>query len=141
MSKTFALGVSMIYFGAFIRQRCYTALGKLFTYEMSIRSDHYLVTTGPYAFVRHPGYTGVLLTVTGVAVWHTCPGSWTRECGVMSTNIGRVAATVYLILVSLITSGLLLRMSKEDEALKRNFQKDWEKWSEEVPYRLIPGLF
>lgn len=36
---------------------------------MSIRNDHKLVTNGPYAWVRHPGYTGVLLTLVGQAIW------------------------------------------------------------------------
>ncbi len=30
--------------------------------------DHELITTGPYAFVRHPTYTGVLLLSLGTAL-------------------------------------------------------------------------
>jgi len=37
---------------------------------MSIRNNHKLVTSGPYAIVRHPGYTGVMLVVIGMLLVH-----------------------------------------------------------------------
>lgn len=58
-----------------------------------------------------------------------------------STKTGKGAAGIYLVLVSLITSGLLARMSKEDEALKKTFGSSWTEWAAKVPYKLIPGLF
>jgi protein-S-isoprenylcysteine O-methyltransferase Ste14 len=35
---------------------------------MSLREGHELVTSGPYAFVRHPIYTGLMLAVVGSAL-------------------------------------------------------------------------
>lgn len=35
---------------------------------MSVREGSELVTTGPYAFVRHPIYTGILFAVLGTAI-------------------------------------------------------------------------
>ena len=32
---------------------------------MSIKKDHQLITNGPYALVRHPIYTGLLLALVG----------------------------------------------------------------------------
>ena len=37
--------------------------------------------------------------------------------------------------------GLLLRMSKEDEALQKVFGDEWDEWARSVPYSLIPGIF
>ena len=35
---------------------------------MSLRQGHELVTSGPYALVRHPIYTGIMLAMIGAAV-------------------------------------------------------------------------
>jgi len=69
----FLFGVSLTYIGSYIRWSCFQALGKMFTFEMSIRKDHQLVKTGPYSIVRHPAYTGVLLTQAGIICWHASP--------------------------------------------------------------------
>ncbi|KAH7884185.1 hypothetical protein F5I97DRAFT_1669120 [Phlebopus sp. FC_14] len=42
-----------------------------------------LITSGPYAVVRHPSYTGFILCVLGVLVVHGSPGSWLRTSGVL----------------------------------------------------------
>lgn len=73
LTPLFLLGTSMTAFGGFIRWRCYRELGKLFTFEMSIRKNHKLVMSGPYAVVRHPGYTGILFTIVGIVCWHASP--------------------------------------------------------------------
>ena len=70
ISLTFVVCGLMAAVGGFIRWCCYRALGRMFTFEMSIRQDHRLVTNGPYAYARHPGYTAILLTVTGIAGMH-----------------------------------------------------------------------
>ncbi|RDB16674.1 Delta(14)-sterol reductase [Hypsizygus marmoreus] len=140
-SPMFILGTFLAGFGGFIRYQCYRELGRLFTFEMSIRKDHRLVTSGPYSMVRHPGYAGVVLTVVGIICWHACSGSWARECGLFSTKIGQAAAVIYLVLVSLIVTGLMARMEKEDEALWETFGDEWTDWARRVPYKLVPGLY
>ncbi|KAF7361962.1 Protein-S-isoprenylcysteine O-methyltransferase [Mycena venus] len=119
--------------------RCYCELGNLFTFEVSIPTK--LIQTGPYHAVRHPGYLGVLLTVAGVFCWIACPGSWLRECGALETAVGLSIVIICTVLVILITAGLLLRISTEDETLEQRFGEDWVQWSVEVPYKLIPGIF
>jgi len=60
----------MVTLGGLIRLECYRQLGTMFTFEMSIRKDHMLVTSGPYGIVRHPGYTGILLVISGMLLLH-----------------------------------------------------------------------
>jgi protein-S-isoprenylcysteine O-methyltransferase Ste14 len=43
-------------------------LGRNWGMPMSLRQDHELVTSGPYAYVRHPIYTGIMLAMIGSAV-------------------------------------------------------------------------
>ncbi|MGO8671672.1 MAG: methyltransferase family protein [Capsulimonadaceae bacterium] len=43
-------------------------LGRNWGIPMSVRQEHELVTSGPYAYVRHPIYTGILLAMFGSAL-------------------------------------------------------------------------
>ncbi len=49
-------------------------LGRNWGMPMSLREGHELVTTGPYAYVRHPIYTGILLAMLGSAL--AVPFAW-----------------------------------------------------------------
>src|SRR5690242_12008980 len=43
-------------------------LGRLWSSSITRKADHHVVDTGPYALVRHPIYTGVILAETATAV-------------------------------------------------------------------------
>ncbi|MDE2049880.1 MAG: isoprenylcysteine carboxylmethyltransferase family protein [Gammaproteobacteria bacterium] len=43
-------------------------IGRNWGMPMSLRQDHELVTSGPYAYVRHPIYTGIMLAMIGSAL-------------------------------------------------------------------------
>ena len=43
-------------------------LGRNWGMPMSLKEGHELVTTGPYRYVRHPIYTGLLLAILGSAL-------------------------------------------------------------------------
>ena len=44
------------------------SIGRNWSATVTVKEDHELVRTGPYRFVRHPIYTGLLLGFTGTAV-------------------------------------------------------------------------
>jgi len=67
-------------------------------------------------------------------------GSYARECGLLNSYAVRGAVLVHTALVTSIVSGLLLRMPKEDDALKKTFGAQWDEWARRVPYKLIPGI-
>jgi len=75
------IGAFMVTVGGLIRLECYRRLGRMFTFEMSIRKEHILVTSGPYGVVRHPGYTGALLAIGGMLLLHASEVSF-----VLTTN-------------------------------------------------------
>ncbi len=43
-------------------------LGRNWSGSVTIKEDHELITAGPYAIVRHPIYTGLLLAFAGTAI-------------------------------------------------------------------------
>jgi protein-S-isoprenylcysteine O-methyltransferase Ste14 len=43
-------------------------LGRNWSGRISVKEDHELIQTGPYALVRHPIYTGLLLALVGTAL-------------------------------------------------------------------------
>ena len=45
-----------------------THIGTNWSGTVTLKQDHELVTTGPYAIVRHPIYTGLLLALAGSAM-------------------------------------------------------------------------
>ncbi|HEY0704192.1 MAG TPA: isoprenylcysteine carboxylmethyltransferase family protein [Candidatus Acidoferrales bacterium] len=43
-------------------------IGRNWSAEVQIKQDHQLIRTGPYAHIRHPIYTGILMAVAGSAL-------------------------------------------------------------------------
>ena len=60
------VGLCLVGFGFAVWARVH--LGRNWGMPMSLREGHELVTSGPYAFVRHPIYTGLMLAVVGSAL-------------------------------------------------------------------------
>lgn len=116
-------------------------MGRQFTFELSIREGHQLVTSGPYGVVRHPGYTGILIAFIGMACLHGPRGSWLRESGVLNTEIGRLVVGSVTTMTYAAMGSLRWRMRKEDGALKEEFGEAWERWASRVPYAVIPGVY
>jgi protein-S-isoprenylcysteine O-methyltransferase len=54
--------------GIFLRWWSISVLGRFFTVDVAIHADHELVTSGPYARVRHPSYTGTLLALVAIGL-------------------------------------------------------------------------
>ena len=60
----FALGLASLGFWSWTQ----IALGKEWSPQLQLRKEHHLVTTGPYARLRHPLYTGMLGYGTSLAL-------------------------------------------------------------------------
>ena len=127
--------------GGLLRTQCYRELGRLFTFELSIRDNHRLVTTGPYSLVRHPAYLGALLLFTGNAALLVSKGSWFIESGLWDTVWGRGVACSALGSFLSIALGVFFRVDREDRMMRKEFGEEWEKWAKKTPYRLIPFLY
>jgi protein-S-isoprenylcysteine O-methyltransferase Ste14 len=98
-------------------------VNRFFSSVVRIQTDrgHFVVTTGPYAVIRHPGYlAGILVIVaSGIAL-----GSW--------------LAAALLIVTSL--PFLLYRAITEDRVLLAQLP-GYREYAARVHWRLIPGLW
>ncbi|KAF8902567.1 hypothetical protein CPB84DRAFT_1846220 [Gymnopilus junonius] len=142
LSTMSAIGGAMIVAGTLIRLTTYRYLGKFFKFEASIQKDHQLVTGGPYAFVRHPSYTGLILTHSGWVLWHIGDGSWVRESGIWSSFAGKsVVLGFFFGIICGMLYLVLMRMGNEDEALRKQFGQKWDEWAKNVPYLLFPKIY
>jgi len=141
ITPIFVSGFFLCLCGTYVRWSSYRALGRLYTYEASIRDRHQLITWGPYGFVRHPGYIGLIGTCTGTMLCLFCRGSWLTECGWLELLAGKIFAGIAIALHISVIYKLLARMSTEDMMMQKEFGAKWDEWVKTVPYKLVPGVF
>ncbi|KAF8074177.1 hypothetical protein FPV67DRAFT_791555 [Lyophyllum atratum] len=140
ITPLFVLGNVLGICGTALRLQSFRTLGCLFTFELCILKNHRLVIDGPYAIIRHPSYTGLILTIVGYYCNHAS-GSWLKECGLLETIPGRLMLCVWSTIAAAVVASLLLRVPREDQILRMKFGEEWEMWAERVPYRLVPGIY
>ena len=64
-AAVFWTGIALMVAGVAFRWYAIRALGRYFTREVATRAGQTVVEHGPYRLVRHPSYSGVLITVLG----------------------------------------------------------------------------
>ena len=142
LTPIYLLGWFLIMFSAVLRLSSYRTLGRYFTFELGIQKGHKLVTTGPYAYVRHPSYIGLPCASLGHALCHLTPGSWVWECTELTEGtLGMVLGLLWVVVSAASLSAFLVRIKKEDEMLRKEFGKEWEEWAKRVRWKVIPWLF
>jgi protein-S-isoprenylcysteine O-methyltransferase Ste14 len=87
---------------------------------IELAPDHQVISTGPYARVRHPMYAGSLFMLAGIPI---ALGSWW----------GLVALVAIL-------PALIWRLLDEERLLARNLP-DYAEYQHKVRYRLIPRIW
>ena len=95
-------------------------LGTNWSQAVTIKQDHQLVTSGPYAFVRHPIYTGLLFALFGTAV---AIGKWRG-----------------LVAVVLVFAVLFYKLRLEEKLMRAQFGETYATYSRRVS-ALIPFIF
>jgi protein-S-isoprenylcysteine O-methyltransferase Ste14 len=141
VTRSFLIGCLVAILGGFARFSCFRTLGRLFTYELAVRKDHKLVTTGPYAIVRHPAYIGGFLVTYGVVLCHLSSRSWLRESGVLENAVVRGLVEVWMALSIAFQVMVFKRVKQEDDTMRAAFGKSWDIWAAKVKYRLVPGVY
>src|SRR2546427_11891542 len=84
----FYLGIFLMFLGVLVRQWAIAVLGRFFSLTVRVAEDHRVVEKGPYRLVRHPSYTGVLITFIGLALAVQSWGALLVLLGVFSISYG-----------------------------------------------------
>jgi protein-S-isoprenylcysteine O-methyltransferase Ste14 len=98
------------------------ASNKFFSTAVRIQMDrgHTVATSGPYRYVRHPGYTGFIVSFLGTAL-----------------ALGSLWA---IIPAGLIACLLVVRTALEDRTLQDELP-GYKEYAQRVRYRLLPGIW
>jgi len=94
-------------------------LGRNWSGTVTVKADHELIRSGPYAFVRHPIYTGLLLALAGTAF---SVGKWRALIG-----------------FALIVVAIIRKLTIEERFMIEQFGKSYLDYRAEVPM-LLPFL-
>ena len=121
-TPTFAIapraGAVMAVMSAALGLWAIVTLGRQWSIQARLRTDHELITTGPYGWVRHPVYLAFLGMLVGTGLVFA-RGGWQVIAGML----------LYLI-------GTECRVRAEDELLRWRFGKAFDDYA-----RRIPALF
>lgn len=141
VTTCFVTGALIVISGGVIRIQCFRTLGPFFTVQQVLRKDHKLITNGPYAVVRHPGYISLMMCIGGSSLMYATPGSWLTASPVWSVPgvKAAVGACCFLMMASLVT--LFRRVVEEDRFLAQRFGREWEVWARAVRYKLVPFVY
>jgi protein-S-isoprenylcysteine O-methyltransferase Ste14 len=94
-------------------------LGSNWSDKVVLKVDHELIRRGPYRYLRHPIYTGVLLAVAGTAL-----------------TIGEWRGVVALVLLG---TNYFVKATKEEKILAANFGEAFADYKRQTGF-FLPGL-
>jgi protein-S-isoprenylcysteine O-methyltransferase Ste14 len=117
----FVAGVVLMAAGIAIRQWAVALLGRYFTTNVRVHTGQAVIDTGPYRWVRHPSYTGLLLILIGIGL---ALGNW--------------ATLVVVIVVPMI--GIVNRIRVEERALLDGIGEPYRRFAA-TRARLIPHVW
>jgi protein-S-isoprenylcysteine O-methyltransferase Ste14 len=119
--SVYIVGLVLMWAGILLRQWAIRLLGRYFTVDVRVQADQPVVANGPYRYVRHPSYSGMILTFIGMGL---CLGNWLSLA----------------VLVVLPTVGLVLRIGVEERILFDQLGEPYRRYAQ-GRRRLVPGLW
>jgi protein-S-isoprenylcysteine O-methyltransferase Ste14 len=112
---------ALLVLGLAIRWTAILTLGRAFSVNVAIHATQTVKKTGVFRFVRHPSYTGMMVSLFGLAL---STRNW----------------IAFAILILPTTAALLYRIHVEEAALLDAFGSDYAAYSLATS-RLIPGIY
>jgi protein-S-isoprenylcysteine O-methyltransferase Ste14 len=115
-----AIGVGLCVLGLLLALWARVTLGRNWSARVTFKKDHELIRTGPYALVRHPIYTGLLLMFVGTI-----------------TDLGRIEGVIF---IAVATAGLWIKLRAEERLMTAHFPTEYPAYKAHTK-ALIPFVF
>ena len=98
------------------------AVNKYYEAVVRIQKErgHKTITIGPYKYIRHPGYAGIIITYPATPI-------------ALGSFVALIPATLQAALI-------ILRTSLEDKTLQKEL-RGYREYTEKTRYRLLPGVW
>ena len=116
-ATVYGFGVALLAAGLAFAIWARAHLGRNWSGTVTVKEGHELIRSGPYAYVRHPIYTGILAALLGTAL----------ASGTVHAALG----------LALIAAALLRKLRIEERFMREAFPGEYERYRGEVP-ALIP---
>ncbi|MFW9928285.1 MAG: methyltransferase family protein [Candidatus Thorarchaeota archaeon] len=114
------LGIIIMIIGFMVREWALIVLGKYFSTAASVAEGQKLIDKGPYQYIMHPAYAGIIITMIGLSI-----------------AFQTIAGVIILIIINGIGFGYRIKI--EEEFLKQEFGEEYLNYMKKKK-RIIPLL-
>jgi len=113
----YGIGLALLVAGLAFAVWARMHLGRNWSGSVTVKEGHELIRSGPYAYVRHPIYTGLITAVLGTAI----------ISGTLRASLGFVIITV----------SLVRKLRAEEAFMRDTFPGEYQRYCAQVP-ALVP---
>ena len=117
----FYTGLLCMITGIGLREYSILILGRYFSFHISVIEKHELITSGPYQYIRHPAYTGGMLSIIGI-----------------SLALRSMVAVLIVIILCVIAYGR--RIQYEEKVLLREFGENYLNYKKKTK-KILPFIY
>ena len=114
---SYLVGLAVLIVGLAFSVWARVHLGRNWSGNVTVKEGHELIRTGPYRYVRHPIYTGILTGAMGTAI---CSGTLRAALG-----------------LAIVAVAFIVKLRAEERFMRETFPGQYPQYCEEVP-ALIP---
>ena len=113
LSAWVIVGTMCVASGALLRLRAVATLGRFFTAVVQVQAGQRIIREGPYAWIRHPSYSGVLLVLLG-------------EAALFQSVVGLLCLVLVMLPI------YMFRIRIEEKALVEGLGDEYRRYQQEV---------
>ncbi|WP_271814837.1 methyltransferase family protein [Clostridium beijerinckii] len=114
----FWIGCAVIIVGIILRLYSVLTLERSFTVSVQVDLDQKIIQTGPYRYIRHPAYSGSILSLIGIAL----------------------ALRSIIVTITIIAVIYRYRIKIEEKILENNFRTHYKEYKKNTK-RIIPFIW